>query len=172
MALYKVISPRLRMSAHRLATGTGGVAGPDAADSDKAQKDGAPEKLRFPLGRNQLVYTEKGDLQGLNDDAKKRAFYAHNAEEVEHFIALNALEEVGDDEKANYGTAGDPRYEGLVGQDDGTDLDVAHGEELRQAAKAQAADNVENTEKEADAGKTGAKATAQSGGRAKPKPQE
>ncbi len=168
MALYKVVSPRLRMSAHRLATGTGGVAGPDAQDSDKAQQDGAPQKLRFPLGRGQLVYTSKGDLEGLNDEAKKRAFYAHSEEEVEHFVALDGLAEVDDEERANYGQATDPRYTGLVGQDDGTDLDTAHGNELRNAEKIQAADRVKNSQKEADAGNDNADASAQSGGRAKP----
>ena len=147
MALYEVVTERLRLSAHRLSGGSGGVAGPDAKDEEKAKNDkGSPDAIRFPLRRGQLVYTEKGDLDGVEDDAKRgSAFYAYDTEEVERFVSLDALEEVDASDVEAEST--DPRSFGLIGEDNGTDNDVAHSIQLR-TAEAEAAEEEDSSEEE------------------------
>jgi hypothetical protein len=117
MALYQVVTERLRLSAHRLSSGSGGVAGPDAKDEQKAKNDkGEIDHIRYPLGRGQLVYTDKSDLDGVGDEAKKgNAFYAFDEAEVEQFVAIDALEEVEPSDVEGEST--DPRSFGLVGED-------------------------------------------------------
>ena len=156
MALYQVVYERLRLSAHRLAAGSGGVAGPEATDEEKAKDaKGAVEHIRFPLMRGYLVYTEKGDFEGLSETHKAHAFFAHNTEEVERYASLGALEEVDASDLEEPNT--DPRSFGLLGEDNGTDLDAAHGEEIRAAEAASAADEQEEDTAEAqeDSGDTG-----------------
>lgn len=164
MALYEVVTERLRLSAHRLSGGSGGVAGPDADDSEKAKNDkGTPQNIRYPLGRGQLVYTEKGDLDGVEDEAKKgNAFYAYDTSEVERFVAIDALEEIDASDVETEDN--DPRSFGVLGEDNGTDNDVAHGIELRTAEAAQAVE--EEDEDTSDDSTQGSEDNTDSGGTA------
>lgn len=162
MALYEVTSERLRLPAHRLAAG--GVAGPDAEEGQKVKNDrGSNEQVNYPLSRGEIVYTEKGDTDQLPENVN--AFYCFATAEVERYVKLDALAEVEDPSSLGY--KGDPRYEGLYGQDDGTDLDDAQGAELRQAEAVAAADTDESSSKEADASTSKEGGDANSGGRAK-----
>jgi hypothetical protein len=167
MALYQVVTERLRLSAHRLSSGSGGVAGPDAKDEQKAKNDkGEIDHIRYPLGRGQLVYTDKSDLDGVGDEAKKgNAFYAFDEAEVEQFVAIDALEEVEPSDVEGEST--DPRSFGLVGEDNGTDNDVAHGVELRTAEAAQAVE--EDDEDTSEDSSQEPEDDTTSGGTAKPK---
>jgi hypothetical protein len=148
MALYEVITERLRLSAHRLSTGSGGVAGPDTDDKEKAKDDkGNVQNIRFPVSRGQLVYTEKGDLDGVEDaDKKAAAFYSYDAAELERYVELDALEEVDASDISSPDT--DPRAFGVLGEDNGTDNDVAHGIAIRTAAAEEAAAEEEETSDE------------------------
>lgn len=152
MALYEVVTERLRLSAHRLSVGSGGVAGPDADESEKALNDkGTPENIRYPLMRGQLVYTDKSDLDGVEDESKKgNAFYAYDASEVEWFESLDALEEVNAEDVESAST--EPRSFGILGEDNGTDNDVAHGIELRTAEAAEAVEEDDSTEEDSSQG--------------------
>lgn len=160
MALYTVKSERLRLPAHRLASG--GVAGPDAEEGQKVKNDkGSNEQVNYPLSRGEVVYTEKGDTDQLPEGVS--AFYCFASSEVERYVGIDALAEVED--VAALAAQSDPRYEGLYGQDDGTDLDAAHGDELRKAETVEAAtaeDDKSDAEAQTDSGSTGGRAKAKS----------
>lgn len=156
MALYKVSNERLRLPAHRLAVG--GVAGPDASKEEKVLGDnGAPDRMDYPLERGDIVYTEQGDTDSLPEGVN--AFYCYATSEVERYEGLDALEKVED--PSSLGSESDPRYTGIYGQDDGTDVDTLHGDELRAAEAAAPVDTEEEAAQKPVEG--------DSGGTAKPK---
>jgi len=150
MALYQVVTERLRLGAHRLSGGSGGAAGPDAKDSEKAKDEkGNIQEIRFPLMRGYVVYTDGSDFENIPEHKQSTAFYAYNQEEIDRFVSLDALEEIDADEIE--APSDDPRSFGLLGEDNGTDNDVAQGIEIRTAEAQAEEDEEDDTQDEEEA---------------------